>query len=63
MSALAVSAVVAGGALLASPRQAAATAAYSQQTGKACNYCHTSPSGGGALTGAGKKFQANGHKL
>lgn len=63
LSALAVSALVAGAALLASSRHATATPAYAQSTGKACAYCHTNPGGGGALTGAGKKFQANGHKL
>jgi len=46
-----------------SPREAAATPAYAQQTGKACGQCHVSPSGGGKLTSLGSKFQANGHKL
>ena len=42
---------------------AKALPAYAQQTGKACGFCHVSPGGGGALKDAGKKFQANGHKL
>jgi hypothetical protein len=45
------------------PRHAEATPAYSQQTKLACGSCHTNPSGGGALTSRGKKFQAKGHKL
>lgn len=43
-------------------RPAKATPAYAQQTGKGCGFCHKSP-GGGALTSAGTKFKANGHKL
>lgn len=42
---------------------AKALPAYAQATGKACGFCHVSPGGGGALKDAGKKFQANGHKL
>ena len=33
------------------------------KTHKACGYCHVNPAGGGPLKAAGKKFQANGHKL
>jgi hypothetical protein len=45
------------------PREAAATPAYAQQTGKPCGQCHANPAGGGKLTSFGSKFQANGHKL
>jgi hypothetical protein len=61
--ALAVSALVATVALVASPRNAAAKPEYASATGRACGYCHVSPGGGGALKPAGKKFQAKGHKL
>jgi mono/diheme cytochrome c family protein len=44
-------------------RPATATPAYAAQTKLGCGSCHTNPSGGGALTARGKKFQANGHKL
>jgi hypothetical protein len=60
---LAVAALVASVALVASPRDAAAKPEYASSTGKGCGYCHTNPSGGGALKAAGRKFQANGHKL
>jgi hypothetical protein len=46
-----------------SQRPASATPAYASQTKLGCGSCHTNPSGGGALTARGKKFQANGHKL
>ena len=49
--------------LVVTPREASATPAYAQQTGKPCGYCHVNPAGGGKLTGAGAKFQANGHKM
>lgn len=55
--------LVSGTFVLVAPRQAQATPKYAQQTGKACGYCHVSPSGGGPLKAAGKKFQKNGHKL
>ena len=45
------------------PRPATATPAYAAQTKLGCGSCHTNPSGGGALTARGKKFQDNGHKL
>ena len=45
------------------PREAAATPAYAQQTGKPCGQCHVNSAGGGKLTSFGSKFQANGHKL
>jgi hypothetical protein len=55
--------LVSGTFILVAPRQAQATPAYAQQTGKACGYCHVSPGGGGPLKAAGKKFQKNGHKM
>ena len=55
--------LVSGTFLLVAPRQAQATPAYAAATKKACGYCHVNPAGGGALKAAGKKFQANGHKL
>ncbi len=55
--------LVAGALTVTASRTANATPAYAQQTGKACGFCHANPAGGGALKDAGKKFQANGHKL
>jgi hypothetical protein len=55
--------LVSGTFALVAPRQAQATPAYAQKTGKPCGYCHVSPGGGGPLKAAGKKFQKNGHKL
>jgi hypothetical protein len=53
---------IVGGVWLA-PRPAGATPAYASQTGLSCGRCHVSKSGGGALTGFGKSFAANGHKV
>jgi hypothetical protein len=55
--------LVSGTFVLVAPGQAQATPAYAQKTGKPCGFCHVSPGGGGPLKAAGKKFQANGHKL
>ena len=49
--------------MVLAPREAAATPAYAQQTGKPCGQCHVNTAGGGKLTSFGSKFQANGHKL
>jgi hypothetical protein len=49
--------IVAAGTLVLAPQQARATAAYAQETGKACGSCHTNPAGGGALTAAGRSYQ------
>jgi len=49
--------------MVVASREAAATPAYAQQTGKPCGQCHVNPAGGGKLTSFGSKFQANGHKL
>jgi hypothetical protein len=48
------------GMLTFAPEKAQASAAFAQQTGKACNFCHTAPP---ALNDQGKKFKANGNKL
>jgi len=47
----------------AAPRPADALPAYATQTKLACGRCHVSAAGGGALTGFGKAFAANGHKV
>ena len=60
----AVAALAAGGALtIAVPKSAAALPAYAASTGKACGACHQNPAGGGARTGFGDAFAANGHKV
>jgi hypothetical protein len=53
---------IVGGVWLA-PQPAGATPAYASQTGLSCGRCHVSKAGGGALTGFGKSFAANGHKV
>jgi hypothetical protein len=63
VSGLAVVGLVTAAVLVAAPRDASATPQYAQSTGKGCGYCHVNAAGGGALKGAGKRFQANGHKL
>jgi mono/diheme cytochrome c family protein len=52
-----------GMAVSVMPQPASATAAYAQQTGRACGSCHVNKSGGGALTATGKAFVAAGHKM
>jgi hypothetical protein len=47
-------------ALSLGPQRAAATPKYSQDTGKPCGFCHTTPP---KLNDQGKAFQANGHQL
>jgi hypothetical protein len=42
------------------PREATASPAFSQQTGKGCGFCHAKPP---ALNAQGKKFKAKGNKL
>src|SRR4249920_172455 len=54
---------VVGLAVFAAPDPADALPAYAQQTKLACGRCHVSAAGGGALTGFGKSFAANGHKV
>jgi len=55
--------VLAGIASLSLSGSALATAKFAMETGKSCGDCHTSASGGGALTPFGEKFKANGNKL
>jgi len=55
--------LIVGLAALAAPEPADALPAYATQTKLACGRCHVSPAGGGALTGFGKAFAANGHKV
>jgi len=57
---LLLGAVVVLGVVALTSGRVVATPAYTQQTGKPCNYCHTTPPD---LNDQGKKFQANGHKL
>jgi hypothetical protein len=59
----AVAASVLGLAVFVAPQPAGALASYTQQTGLSCGRCHTNPAGGGALTGFGSAFAANGHKV
>ena len=61
--ATAAAAVIAGIASLSLIQPALATPQFAKETGKYCTDCHTSASGGGALTPFGEKFKANGNKL
>jgi len=54
---------IVGVAAFATPDPADALPSYAQQTKLACGRCHMSAAGGGALTGFGKAFAANGHKV
>jgi hypothetical protein len=56
-------AFILGLTVFAAPEPADALPAYATQTKLACGRCHVSAAGGGALTGFGKAFVANGHKL
>jgi hypothetical protein len=62
-SGVAAAVLIAGAISLSVSGPANAMPAYAQKTGKPCGYCHVNPAGGGALKPAGKKFQANGHKM
>ena len=64
-SAIGIGAVilVSGVIIVAVAKPATATPAYAAQTKLACGRCHASPAGGGSLTGFGKAFAANDHKL
>ncbi len=53
-------ALIAGALTTIGSRQAAATPKFTQDTGKACNFCHSKPP---ELNDQGKKFKANGNKL
>jgi hypothetical protein len=54
---------IVGVAAFATPDPADALPSYAQQTKLGCGRCHVSAAGGGALTGFGKAFAANGHKV
>jgi len=56
----AAAAVVSIGAFTLESREAQATPKFTQETGKACTFCHTAPP---TLNDQGKKFKANGNKL
>lgn len=60
---MAVAILVAGAAMILTPRPAQATMAYTAQTGLPCGKCHVNSAGGGALTAYGKAFAANGDKV
>ena len=49
--------IILASAFIASP--AAAKPEFATATGKPCGACHSNPSGGGKLTGAGEKYKAN----
>jgi hypothetical protein len=49
------------GALTLQPSPAQASMKFTQETGKACNFCHAPAPP--ALNDAGKKFKENGNKL
>jgi hypothetical protein len=55
--------VLAGAAVMLTPRQAQALPKYAAQTGLPCGRCHVNPAGGGPRTSFGKSFAAHGHKL
>jgi hypothetical protein len=63
LAASAATLLLAGSAMIVTVKTAKATPAYSQQTGKACGYCHVNPAGGGKLKAAGENFKKKGHKL
>jgi len=52
--------LLAGALTTLGSREAAASPKFTQETGKACNFCHSKPP---ELNDAGKKFKANGNKL
>jgi hypothetical protein len=49
-----------GALVFSSTRSAQASPKFTQETGKACNFCHTKPP---ALNDQGLKFKANGNRL
>jgi hypothetical protein len=53
--------LLAFGALTLQPSPAQASMKFTQETGKACNFCHAPAPP--ALNDAGKKFKENGNKL
>jgi hypothetical protein len=63
LAAASAAGIIVGLAVFGTPEPADALPTYAQQTKLACGRCHVSPGGGGALTGFGKAFAANGHKV
>jgi hypothetical protein len=63
LAAASAAGIIVGLAVFGTPEPADALPNYAQQTKLACGRCHVSPGGGGALTGFGKAFAANGHKV
>lgn len=63
LAVVSAAAFIVGFTVFAGPEPADALPAYATQTKLACGRCHVSPAGGGALTGFGKAFAANGHKV
>jgi mono/diheme cytochrome c family protein len=63
LGAISAAALIGGALTIFAPKSADALPAYAASTGKACGACHTNPAGGGARTGLGDAFAANGHKL
>ena len=60
-SLIGIGAVLGLGMLIFAPNKAQASAKFTQETGKACNFCHAPAPP--ALNDAGKKFKENGNKL
>ncbi len=58
-----VAILVAGTAIMSTPRSAAAKPEFAAQTGRACGACHQNAAGGGKLKPFGEAFKANGFKL
>lgn len=58
--ALTVAVFAASVVILFPTKKASATAQFAQQTGKACNFCHSAPP---TLNDQGKAFKAKGNKL
>jgi hypothetical protein len=55
--------LIAGVTVVLTSQPTSAKPEFTAQTKKPCGFCHSNPSGGGALTPAGDKFKANGYKL
>jgi hypothetical protein len=57
LAAVAMAAAIGGALTIAAPRSANAKPEFATSTGKPCGACHSNPSGGGKLTGAGEKYK------
>jgi hypothetical protein len=60
---LTATAVTVAAVSMTASRQAQATVAFAQQTGRPCGQCHVGPSGVGPLKPFGQKFKDNGNRL